>query len=369
MCIIKNIKRRVTKMADTEKDTLRKRIESIKARNKKMITLGAVGVMTLFGGEGQATAVADKDSSNPKEKTELIADGSSLFVNESPKMDDVMNTIERTNELHNRFDALCHTPNFREARLNKVADELTNDIVDSISTRITKRKKMTSKQKDKAVREDFMTTANWNTKNNNCLASTMAALKKALRGTGYERLEKYMPEGGVLISCNRFIKAPEAKNFLFEVKNSPEAIEKCIKDNYLCAGTLIFYPRGEGKYHATSLEKTEDGALWMNEGDTPKVQAFNNENRNAPLKTFCGKGGKTYLFNTREFLLECLKAEAKGLSNEDFARTFYHNDTKALIQDMREGSVRLAGNNSHKAKADTLYRPDIFRYKSNSRES
>lgn len=356
-------------MTNTEKDIVKKRIESIKARNKKIMALSAAGLMTLFGGKGQTTAVADEGGSIFKDNTELMADGLSSLVNESTKMDDVINVIEKTAELHNRFETLCHSPNFRDARLNKLADELTNGIVDSISTRISKRQKMTSKQKDKAVREDFMTTANWNTKNNNCLASTMAALKKALRGTGYEGLEKYMPEGGVLISCNRFIKAPEAKNFLFEVKNSPSAIEKCIKENYLCAGTLIFYPRGEGKYHATSLEKTEDGALWLNEGDQPKVQAFNNENRNAPLKTFCGKGGKTYLFNTREFLLECLKAEAKGLSDEEFAKTFYKNDTKALLQDIKEGSVRLAGNNSSKAKADTLYRPDIFRYRHNSRES
>ena len=327
-----------SKSSDDNKNT------TWRAIGNTITTWSAVAILLFSGSKKIVAQNADSIAAQPQKPTkDLIAEGTAkgkdfvalLAEIDVKKIDDYMADSSLIKTAIENIDI--------DIRIKNLAGNIVNAAVDSTSSRIEQRLGKTSQQLVPEIKADFLDATGRKTVNKSCLVSLMAAYKRAIKALGYNELAEYLPQS--LTLCRSFIHDKKAKPFVHRVKNNPQAIEEFIRQNNFSAGSIVFFPRQVLKgnivnYHATSVEKAEDGSMWFAEGEDIKLQANNRVAKDRSVESYSNyarrrcPGKDVYIFNLHELVEYSLKQVVATKENRSDTLKYLYQTNEEFKNDI-----------------------------------
>lgn len=218
------------------------------------------------------------------------------------------------------------------AQIRHLAEDFLYARSDSLSSSIDKLKN--PKTRTKEIRRNFKDATGISQISSHCLATQCAADYRALKAMG---LEQIVPEDLKKSSalCRSYVRTSDVKPFAYEVANTDAAINKFIEEHNFSGGTMIFYPRGGGNYHAVSVDMPKEEFEYNDSIDEILTSGANREKKGVPVSTasFRAKapGKKAVIVDKQSFFIALLENHLSGKTLAEQTAILYQGGADEFI--------------------------------------
>ncbi len=218
------------------------------------------------------------------------------------------------------------------AQIHHLAEDFLCARSDSLSSSIDKLKNPNTRTKE--IRRNFKDAVGVSQISSHCLATQCAADYRALKAMG---LETIIPEDLRKSSalCCSYVRTDDVKPFAYEVPNTDAAINKFIEEHNFSGGTMIFYPRGGGNYHAVSVDMPKEEFDYDDSADKILTSGANKERKGVPVATatFRAKapGKKAVIVDKQSFFIALLEKHLEGKTLAEQTAILYQGGAAEFV--------------------------------------